>query len=187
LLDAADPGPGGKITILATGGKSTANVKGHIQADHGTIDVRNTGDAGEIYLGGPVDSLNAHADVLKVGALGTHGNLTIGQGVLSADDTLKLYATGSNGHINFIDNVTIGGANFTIIAGNTVTISNGKVVTVNGARADVYTGFGAKGVPNANYTGFGGNGSTTGTFGGAGANNPQPIAKAPPFTGPPGG
>jgi hypothetical protein len=188
LLDAADPGPGGKITILATGGKSTANVKGRIQADHGTIDVRHTGDAGEIYLGGgSVDSLNAHADVLKVGALGTHGNLTIGQGVLSADDTLKLYATGSNGHINFIGNVTIGGANFTIIAGNTVTISNGKVVKVNGARADVYTGFSPKGVPNANYTGFGGNGSTTGTFGGVGANNPQPIAKAPPFDGPPGG
>jgi hypothetical protein len=188
LLDAAETGPGGKITILATGGKSTANVKGHIQADHGTIDVRHTGDAGEIYLGGgAADSLDAHADVLKVGALGARGNLTIGQGVLSADDTLKLYATGSNGHINFIDNVTIGGGNFTIIAGNTVTISNGKVVKVNGARADVYTGFGPKGVPNANYTGFGGNGSTTGTFGGAGANNPQPIAKAPPFGGSPGG
>ena len=187
LLDAASTGPGGKITILATGASSQANLKGSIQADRGTIDVRHTGNGGEIYLGGSTDSLNAHADVLKVGALGAHGTLTIGQGILSADDTLKLYATGSNGRINFIDNVTIGGANFTIIAGNTVTISNGKIVKVNGARADVYTGFGPKGIPNANYTGFGGNGSTTGTFGGAGANSPQPIANAPPFDGPPGG
>ena len=92
----------------------------------------------------------------------------------------------ADGEVHFVDNVTIGGRNFTIIAAKTVTINNDKIVTVNGARADVYTGFQGK-VPNANYSGFGGNGSTTGTFGGAGANAPRPVSQAPPFGKPPGG
>jgi hypothetical protein len=124
--------------------------------------------------------------VVKVGALGTNGVLTVGRGTLSANDTLKLYGASADGEVRFVDNVTIGGQNFTIIAANTVTINNGKVVTVNGARADVYTGFSGV-IPNANYTGFGGNNRTTGTFAGAGANNPKPIGSAPPFDGPPGG
>src|SRR5205823_6225952 len=40
---------------------------------------------------------SVHADVLKVGALGTNGVLNIGGGTLSADTTLKLYANSSNG------------------------------------------------------------------------------------------
>ncbi len=46
LLDAAAPGPGGKITILATGANSIANVNGNLVADRGTIDLRHTGDNG---------------------------------------------------------------------------------------------------------------------------------------------
>src|SRR5438045_5673604 len=71
LLDAAAPGPGGKVTILATGGSSTANVKGKIVADRGTIDIRHTGDNGQIVLGGEglLDHVDAHADVIKVAAL----------------------------------------------------------------------------------------------------------------------
>ena len=111
---------------------------------------------------------------------------TIGQGFISANDTLKLYGASANGEVRFIDNVTIGGTNFTIIAGDTVTINNSKTVTVIDANADVYTGF-INGVPKTNYTGFGGNGSTTGTFGGAGAHNPQSIANAPPSHGHPSG
>ncbi|MBA3608835.1 MAG: hypothetical protein H0W43_10075, partial [Chthoniobacterales bacterium] len=101
---------------------------------------------------------------------------------LSADTTLKLYAPGSNGLIEFISNVTLGGNSAKIIAAETVTIFDGVVVTIGGQLpADVYTGFEGGEVPKANYTGFGGNGSTTGTFAGAGANNPQPIEDAPPF------
>jgi len=148
-------------------------------------------DAGGTFLAevdgsGTIAFTNAtvHADVLKVGALGTNGVLNIGGGTLSADTTLKLYASGSNGQLNFIDNVTIGGTNFTIIAADTVTINDSKTVTVTGAKADVYTGFIGE-VPKANYTGSGGNGSTTGKFAGAGANNPQPLSSAPPFDDPP--
>jgi hypothetical protein len=189
LLDAAAPGPGGKITIVANGnGGSSVNVNGTVTASKGTVDIRHNGVNGTVNVSDASGLNNAllSGDVVKVGALGTNGVLTVGRGTLSANDTLKLYGASADGEVRFVDNVTIGGQNFTIIAANTVTINNGKVVTVNGARADVYTGFSGV-IPNANYTGFGGNNRTTGTFAGAGANNPKPIGSAPPFDGPPGG
>src|SRR3954447_6217583 len=94
---------------------------------------------------------------------------------LSADTTLKLYAPGSNGQLNFVSNVTLGGNSAKILAANSVTIFNDIVVTIGGPNpVDVFTN-------NANYTGFGGNGTTTGTFAGAGANGPEPLINAPPF------
>ena len=127
------------------------------------------------------NNASAHADVLKAGVFGTNGVLNIGGGTLSADSTLKLYAPGSNGQLNFISNVTLGGNSLKILAANSITIFNNVVVTIGGPKpADVYTGFTGE-IPNANYTGFGGNDSTTGTFAGAGANDPQPLTNAPPF------
>jgi hypothetical protein len=121
------------------------------------------------------NNATAHADVLKVGALGTNGMLRIGGGMLSADTTLELYASGSNGQLNFVSNVTLGGNSVKILAANSITIFDNIVVTIGGPNpAQVYTN-------NANYTGFGGNGTTTGTFAGAGANNPLPLDQAPPF------
>jgi hypothetical protein len=121
------------------------------------------------------NNASAHADILKAGVFGTNGALNIGGGTLSADTTLKLYAPGSNGQLNFFSNVTLGGNAAKILAANSITIFDNVVVTIGGkALADVYTN-------NANYTGFGGNGSTTGTFAGAGANRPQPLSEAPPF------
>jgi hypothetical protein len=121
------------------------------------------------------NNANAHADVLKAGVFGTNGVLNIGGGSLSADTTLKLYAPGSNGQLNFVSNVTLGGNGAKILAANSVTIFNNIVVTIGGPNpVDVFTN-------NANYTGFGGNGTTTGTFAGAGANDPQPLGNAPPF------
>jgi len=176
LLDAAAPGPGGQITILATGAKSDINVNGRVQADRGAVDIRHTGDGGNVNL----TNADVRADIVKVAALGNNGRLNIGGGTLSADTTLKLYSTGSNGSINFIADVTLGGASQKIIAANSVTIFNNVTVTIQGqTRASVFTN-------HANYSGFGGNGSRTGTFAGAGANNPQPLANAPSL-GPPGG
>jgi hypothetical protein len=177
LLNAAAPGPGGQITILATGANSDINVSGRVQADRGGVDIRHTGDSGNINL----TNADVRADIVKVAALGNNGTLNIGGGILSADTTLKLYSTGSNGSVNFIANVTLDGASQKIIAGNAVTIFNNVTVTILGQNpASVFTN-------RANYSRLnGGNGSTTGIFGGAGANNPQPLANAPPL-GPPGG
>jgi hypothetical protein len=142
----------------------------------------NVGDTFLTYMDGngsiTFNNASVHADVLKAGVFGTNGALNIGGGTLSADTTLKLYAPGGNGQLNFISNVTLGGNSKKILAANSVTIFNNVVVTIGGKDpADVYTN-------NANYTGFGGNGSTTGTFAGAGANRPQPLSKAPPFDAP---
>jgi hypothetical protein len=176
LLDAAAPGPGGQITILATGANSDINVSGRVQADRGAVDIRHTGDRGDINL----TNADVRADIVKVATLGNNGTLNIGGGTLSADTTLKLYATGSNGSVNFIADVTLDGASQKIIAGNSVTIFNNVTVTIQGQNpASVFTN-------HANYTGFGGNGSRTGTFAGVGAHNPQPLANAPPL-GRPGG
>ena len=174
LLDAAAPGPGGKITILATGVSSSINVNGGpgglIEADKGTVDIRHTGGSGTIN----VNNADVAADIVKIGALGTNGTLNIGGGTLSADTTLKLYAPSSNGTVNFIANVVLSGNGLTTIAGNTVTIFNGVVVTVNQPNpASVFTN-------HPNYAGFGGNDTTTGTFAGAGATT-QPLKNAPPF------
>ena len=121
------------------------------------------------------NNASVHADVLKAGVFGANGALIIGGGTLSVDTTLKLYAPGSNGQLNFVSNVTLGGNSKKILAADSVTIFNNVVVTIGGeALADVFTN-------HPNYTGFGGNGSTTGTFAGAGANRPRPLSDAPPF------
>jgi len=167
LLDAAAK-DGGKITFKSAGG--AIDVNGTIQADHGTIDMRNSGANGAITLANATLS----ADTIKVGALGTNGTLNIGGGTINADTLIRLYAGGSNGTVNFTDNVTLSGNSVKTIAGDTVTIFNGKVVTIHGpAPASVFTN-------HPNYTGFGGNGSTTGTFGGKGATT-QPLNAAPGF------
>src|SRR6266480_3554239 len=122
------------------------------------------------------NNASAHADVLKAGVFGANGVLNIGGGNLSADTILKLYAPGSNGQLNFVSNVTLGGNSTKILAANSVTIFDNVVVTIGGElAASVYTN-------NANYSEeWGGNGSTTGTFAGAGAKRPRPLSEAPPF------
>ena len=88
---------------------------------------------------------------------------------------ISLYAPGSNGTVDFTNNVTLSGTSVKQIAANTVIINNGKIVTVLGPSAvNVYTN-------NANYSGYGGNGFTSGTFAGKGANTPQPLSAAPHF------
>ena len=196
LLDAAAPGPGGKITILATGAGSSINVTGQtavgaappdsIRADRGSVDIRHTGDRGQITL----TNSNIRADIVKVGALGNNGVLTIGGGTISADTTLKLYAAGSNGSVNFISNVTLSGNSAKIIAGNSVTVLTNVIVTIGGGKpADVYVLDPTK----ANYSGFnGGNNTTNGMFilpvGGSPTSGAVThLGVAPPAFGPPGG
>ena len=150
---------GGSYTVGSpgSGGMFLASIDGN-----GTITFNNA---------------SVHADVIKAGVFGANGVLNIGGGVLTADTTLKLYAPGSNGQLNFTANVTLDGISAKILAANSLTIFNNVVVTIgDDISASVYTN-------HPNYTGFGGNGSTTGTFGGVGANQPLPLSQAPPFDG----
>ncbi|HYR59519.1 MAG TPA: hypothetical protein VEO95_12850, partial [Chthoniobacteraceae bacterium] len=169
LLNATAAGPGGKIQLTSSGGTIHVNG-GKITADRGTIEVVNNGAGGIVQL----TSAQLAADIVKVRALGDNGALRIGGGMISADSTLKLYADGSNGTVEFVDDVSLNGNSAKTIAGNTVTIDNGKVVTIGGnSAASVFTN-------NANYSGSGGNNSTSGTFAGKGANT-QPFIGKPGF------
>lgn len=119
--------------------------------------------------------------------MGDNGILKIGGGSISADTTLQLYASGFNGEVQFIANVTLSGNSVKSIAGNAVTILNNVNVNVGGPAASVFVNNNAQGVPNANYSQTsGGNGATNGTFGGSGANAPRPLSEAPPIGSPPG-
>jgi outer membrane biosynthesis protein TonB len=168
LLNNAAPGPGGTIKLTSSGG--AINMSGTAQADQGTVEITNTGASGTVN----VTNATLNASTVKAGALGENGTLNVGGGTISADSTIKLYAGGSNGTVNFTDNVTLSGASVKTISGNTVTIFDGKTVTVLGnGPANVFTN-------NPNYSGFGGNGGTTGTFGGQGATT-QPLSNGPGY------
>ncbi len=181
-------GSGGVIQMAVAGSANVSNdatlaIYGSDGAANSQILVNggnyNVGGTFLSYIDGngaiTFNNASAHADVLKAGVFGANGVLNIGGGALSADTTLKLYAPGGNGQLNFVSNVTLGGNSTKILAANSITIFDNVVVNIGGkAPASVYTN-------NANYTGFGGNGSTTGTFAGAGANRPKPLSEAPPF------
>ena len=169
LLAATAPSAGGGIHLLAPSG--SIEVKDStIQADRGTVEFRAGGSGGVIF-----ENATVRGGVVKAEAYGNDGRLVIkGNTSITADTTLKLYASGSNGEVLFNDSTTLGGASAKYIAGKTVSISSGKVVTVNGnAPAQVFTDRG-------NYTGSGGNGSSSGKFGGKGATT-QPFSKRPAF------
>ena len=175
LLDAAAPGPGGKIAIMATSptnNTSSVNIDGTVQADRGTVDIEHAGDNGQVNL----SSADVRADIVKIGAFGTNGQLIIGGGAISADSLLKLYAPSSNGTLDFVANVTLSSGTEMDLAANTITINSGVTVTIAGAggAANIYTN-------SANYSGFGGSNPSNGTFAGNGAKNPQPLASAPTF------
>ena len=124
---------------------------------------------------------NIQGTTVKAGVFGTDGTLMIGGGSMLANQELKLYASGSNGSIEFTANVTLNCAAAAIVlAANKITIDENVVVTIAGSfAASVYANI-------ANYSvDSGGNGNTNGLFAGAGANRPQPLGNAPPFDNPP--
>src|SRR5213075_1232119 len=123
-----------RINITGDPGSAGTPPIDTIRADRGTVDIRNTGASGSIFLTTPQIS----ADIVKVGALGTNGTLSIGGGRINADTILKLYAVGSNGSVIFVSNVLLSGNSMKIIAGNSVTVNNNVVVSVAKQPADVY-------------------------------------------------
>jgi len=131
LLNSTAPGPGGTIQVTSAG--ATISVNGKIQADRGTVDVRNNGAAGQIFIN---STAQLAADVIKVGALGTNGQLTVhANSQINAVNTLKLYGgTGAGGKVLFTGagNVNLSGSNIHIRA-NTVQIDAATHVNNNGA------------------------------------------------------
>ncbi len=113
-------------------------------------------------------ALNMRADIIKVGALGTNGVLTVGDATLIANTLIALYG-GSSGSVDFVADVNLNNAATKIIAANTVTIENGVTVTITGAAADVYTNHAHYAALDASSNPEGGDDTTTGQFAGSGA------------------
>lgn len=183
LLDAAQPtSAGGKINIVATGANTDVQIAGTVQADRGTVNVRHNADGGRVVIdGGASNSAFLRGDVVKAGAFGANGQLVIGRSFISADSLIRLYATGSNGELNFIANATLSSGSRIDLAANTITIQPNVNVTISGdaGQANIYTN-------NANYgTASGGSNAANGNFIGNGAKAPQPLdANTPGFDGP---
>ena len=186
LLNAAPVGAGGKVTIVAsaannTGNSSSINIdnsNGQIRVDGGTIDIEHHGDGGTIAI----NNANMRADVIKVGAFGDTGTLNIGGGAITADSMLKLYAPGSNGHLNFIAAVTLSSGSSAILAANTITIQPSVIVHIagTGGPATIYTNHPDYNfTPGPGYTGPLGH-STNGSFVGNGAHDPVPLSSPIP-------
>jgi hypothetical protein len=131
LLALLNAGIGGKVEVSSNGGE--IRIDGKVVADHGTIDVRNPGNingVGSIQLTGAQLS----ADIVKVGALGTAGQLTITAGsLLNAANSLKLYGGADTGRVLFNGNgtVTLNGSQIDIAA-KTVEIDAATHVQNNG-------------------------------------------------------
>lgn len=130
LLNATATGPGGTVKLVSDGAKIHVNG-GAVTATNGTIDMQNTGANGLIEL----TAAQLAADVIKVGALGSNGELTITAGSqLSAGSVLKLYAGDATaGRVLFTGsgNITLNGTAIDI-AGKTVEVSNDTHVNNNG-------------------------------------------------------
>ena len=160
LLGNSAPGVGGIVRLQAPNGK--IEIKDStLRASRGTVDMQSgtTAISGDILL----QNATLRADTIKVGALGPNGQLRIGGGTLEAATLLKLYAPGSNGSVQFTDNVTLSGNGAKHIAGKTVEISGGKTVTIGGTtKASVFT-------DNGKYDAASGGNGSGGSFGGAGA------------------
>lgn len=173
LLNAAAPGPGGRIDIQTVGSNILVNG-GLVVASRGVVTLQASGASNRITL----NNATIMADTVRIGAIGSNGQLVINGGKFSADTTMKLYGGSTNGSITFTGNTQLGGnATQKVLSANTVTVQNGVQVQVAGVLpAQVFTS-----IPN--YTGSGGNSSTTGTFTGAGATTfgPTGTPGPPPF------
>ena len=152
LLSAGVPGPGGKIEFASAGanivvsGSGTGGT-GMVQADRGTILIHNDGDlvtSGSANTGGLVTLNGAilNADIIKVGALGVNGQLTITAGSrISAGSLLNLYAgNGQAGadlvHFTGAGSIYLNGSQINIAA-STVTVDSNTTVVNTGA-TDIY-------------------------------------------------
>jgi filamentous hemagglutinin len=163
---------GGTITVSGNSTLSTADADGAVST--GATVFLNAG-SGSTALPSVINLTGATltADVLKIQALGTNGQITIGgSSTLSGTTQLMLYAGDTSSHttglIDFTANttLTLNGTVAGVLAANTITIASGVTVTVNGSTAlSIYGN-------NRNYDSAGNNAGTPadfGSFGGSGA------------------
>ncbi|MFB6345473.1 MAG: hypothetical protein ABEK50_06855 [bacterium] len=123
---------GGTIRMITQGAE--IDVRGTLEADHGTITLQNNG-GGLIDLNGVTVGMASNVDNIKAELFGSAGSLSItGGATLNASDMIELYASrsGSNGLVEFSGNASITGSALKKITGGTVRITSGNTVTIDG-------------------------------------------------------
>jgi hypothetical protein len=144
LLENAPVNKAGKVTILATGTSSQINISGpvpaptpSIAASKGTVEVRHTGTNGQITL----TDVWMSADVLKIGALGSDGKLTLSGGTrLDGDSQVLLYAGSSNGTISVLGTVRVNSLH-TFLRATAITVdATGRLIVTSpaGGSLDIF-------------------------------------------------
>jgi hypothetical protein len=177
LISATTGTTGGTINVTGGSTLSTADSTGIYWA--GSTVYLNTGN-GAATLPSTINltGANLSADVLKIQALGTAGQITIGGGTLSGNTQLVLYAGDTGAHtsglIDFTANTTLGGNAAGILAANTVRIEGGVDVDVTSPAITVYTN--NPEYNTGNYGDFTGNGvAATNAFGSTGTPTPSSV------------
>jgi hypothetical protein len=161
---------GGSIAL--TGGTVVSTVDSRGNVAPGSAISLNTQNASAPQLSS-INLTNASltADVLKIQALGTNGQITIGGGTISGNSQLELYAGDIGSHttglIEFVANTTLSSNVAAVLAANTVKIDGGAQVDVTGPAINVYTN-------NADY-----NTGNFGNFTGNGVASTAPFSSAP--------
>jgi hypothetical protein len=138
LLSAASAGEGGKIVFTSSGGQISVNGStitasaNSNTTNRSTVDIRNTAGGGAI----DITSSTISSDVVKIGALGNQGKLTITAGsFISANNQLKLFGgNASGGSVLFTGAGTVNLTSASnIIDANRVEVSTGTTVNNTGA------------------------------------------------------
>ncbi len=110
-----------------------------------------------------VNSAALSVDMLKLQTFGNNGVLLIGgSSVLTGNSQLNLFASGSNGRIEFAGNTTLNSNVAAVLTAAVIRIDNNVTVTINGPTALLYAN-------TLQFSGSSGDNSTSGVFGGNGA------------------
>lgn len=182
LADSLSSSRSGEVRVRAESGKIYVN--GTVEAwssnnGEGMIDIRNNGPSGVIEIG---EYASLSANIMKIGALGSSGQVIIRNG-LSANHTLKIYG-GTGGRVLFDPvsaSMTLGGsAASKVVRAGTVEVANGKTVVVNGGALQIYTN-NAHWNNGANTTGGDGGGYGTITAPSSSASLAGNASQAPGF------
>ncbi|HRJ09748.1 MAG TPA: FecR domain-containing protein [Prosthecobacter sp.] len=148
-LDQAEVKARSLIEMIAQNGISISNsssLRALAETGSPSFLLEAQGPQGDIVMNGATLA----GEAIRAQTLGTDGRLILGNTSINADQLVKLYAHGSNGSIQFVDDVTLNSPQ-TILAARRVTVNNGVNVTVGQpAGLDIYTD-----VPQFNTPGFG--------------------------------
>lgn len=148
-LDQAEIQARSLVELIAQNGISISNstsLRALAETGNPSFLLEAQGAQGDIVMNGA----SLAGEAIRAQTLGTDGRLILGNTSIHADQLVKLYAQGSNGSIQFVDDVTLNSPQ-TLLAARRVTVDHGVNVTIGQPTGlNIYTD-----VPQFNTPGFG--------------------------------